>query len=291
MVELLLTVLFRRLRYYTIRNVNILCLHNTNNYIFKDKIYNGLNSNHQFLDSLILTLKNKGDIISYEQLDDAISSKETSFLLTFDDGYYSNLTFSKIFAEKTNKKIHIFPTINYVNGSSYPWWILLWNLIENNNEIFIFNVTYNAVNYQQKRKLYKYLHALFLKESQENISSFINKYMFYVDENYSFLNKSDIVFLSENKYATFGLHTSNHENLQNFKDNELNSDILSNLKFFNNLGIDINSFAIPFGLYNRSKRSELFRTMENNDIKNIFSTNPLENISNEQIRILGRLSI
>jgi peptidoglycan/xylan/chitin deacetylase (PgdA/CDA1 family) len=291
MVELLLTVLLRRLEFYKIKNTNVLCFHNTSNNIFKDKIYNGLNLEHKAFDTLITKVKNKGLIISYDKFEEAQSSKETTFLFTFDDGYYSNYNFSKFFLEKTGEKIHIFPTINFVNNKIYPWWILLWNLIQKNDNIYVFNNLYNAISINQKRKLYKYLHGIFLKENTNNILLFIHNNKCLIDENYTFLSEEDILYLNNNKLASFGLHTLNHQNISYLTQNEINLDVLQSVNYFNNIGINVNSFAIPFGLYNRSNRIELINIMKSHGINNLFSTHPLEQYSLNQINIFGRLSI
>ncbi|MCS3939542.1 peptidoglycan/xylan/chitin deacetylase (PgdA/CDA1 family) [Salinibacter ruber] len=143
---------------------------------------------------------------------------ERCFLITFDDGYYNNLTEALPILEHFDTQAIIFVTTGFIDGSAYPYELELASVIQYHDALHIRSdaIPVDARTQDAEKKLYRQLrqplkiepHAL--RETTMERLADLNGYDRHHFQNVSFLSWEDIRKLDQHPLVTIGAHTDTH---------------------------------------------------------------------------------
>jgi peptidoglycan/xylan/chitin deacetylase (PgdA/CDA1 family) len=171
-------------------------------------------------------------------------------LLTFDDGYSDNLFTLLPILEKYNIKATIFITIGFILREFYPFEYILSDIISNLDNIDINEKTKIYHNLKRKLKYLTYHQKVNLLESEFNKID-INKHI----HNDLFLDRNQLIELSQSELISIGCHSYTHDSLlyTNKKDSFtlLKECYQSKVKLESLINKEVNFFSYPYGEYNR----------------------------------------
>lgn len=266
-------------------DISIFCYHkvsNLNENLFKGTPDEDLTINTKIFEKQIKYLVENFKVISAKDLNDIEkikSLKEKKVVITFDDGYLDNLENALPILRKYNTSATIFITTNFIDNKELPWWDIIWEILNINNEFFFQGKKIRNIDKKDnKKKLFDFLKKKFFlnkKHEQirlidqiqkENNINLINK------KKNDFLNKENIERLAKEKLINIGAHTHYHQNLGILNDDEKEKEIVSSKKILENITQKpIELFAYPYGTKNSYKISDS-KILEKNNFKLAFTT-------------------
>lgn len=211
-----------------------------------------------FLDSLIIKLKDKYDIIPLTDVPARLKQKNKRkfVVFTMDDGYKDNLTKALPVFKKNNAPYTIFLTTDFPDKKAVLWWYELEDLLLSNESITLSNgIIYPAHNYDEKCESFLKIREEILKLNQLDLENELNKLF----SNYKIswtsqceklcLSWDDIRELKKEPLVTIGAHTKHHYNLKQLNtENDIINEVNSGFELVKeNTGIESSVFAYPFG--------------------------------------------
>lgn len=227
----------------------------------------GIEINYTPFKNLILSLKNKYEFVSEDELTDKSNKKK--LFLTFDDGYKDNYDLVFPLLERLNVPFTIFVTTEMIEENLFLWWYALNDLLNSKNKI---SLTSEIKNFEKKTKntQRKILNNLLRKmKPNEQIDFFKLNFDLDLKEYKSInskfsMNFSQIREISNSKYGSIGGHTKSHLRLKNLNYENSLIEIESNKLFIESIvGKKITCFAYPYGSTNdfSSKEIEILKNI------------------------------
>jgi peptidoglycan/xylan/chitin deacetylase (PgdA/CDA1 family) len=212
----------------------------------------------EILEQFILELKSKGyEFISLDRLYEILISGERvekQIVFTLDDGYRDNYEIAYPIFKKYAVPFTIYLTSGFLEGTAFPWWYILEDLIIENNVIVFGNEKYSCKSKEEKEKVFLYLRERILKLDQKNLlSQFLMLFKNYninpFEKNKElFMSWDQIVELSKDPLCIIGGHTKNHLVLRNLEEREVIKEIIeANELIESKAGKKVEHFAYPFG--------------------------------------------
>ena len=107
------------------------------------------------------------NVISINDINSTKGNKK--IILTFDDGYIDNLENALPILEKYNCPAIIYIITSLIDNLEYPWWLKMWEIIVNNENILIEGKKIQIRNKKEKIEIYKNL-CKELIEKKKNLS-------------------------------------------------------------------------------------------------------------------------
>ena len=211
-----------------------------------------------FLDSLIIKLKEKYDIIPLTEVPSRLKQKNKRkfIVFTMDDGYKDNLTKALPVFKKHNAPYTIFVTTDFPDKKAVLWWYELEDLLLSNESITLTNgITYPARNYDEKCDSFLKIREEILKLNQLDLENELNQLFSNYKINWTSqcenlcLSWDDIKELQNEPLVIIGAHTKHHYNLKQLaSESDIINEVDSGLDLVKeNTGIDSTVFAYPFG--------------------------------------------
>jgi len=140
------------------------------------------------------------------------------FLLTFDDGYYNNLTEALPVLEKYGVPCIIFVTTGFVGRQVYPYELELAHVIDSANEVYLpeRDEPFQLNGRSRRQSVYEQVRRPLKRKSHERREAYMkrfaeaNGYQRSDAQTERFLHWSDIRALSKHPLVTIGAHTHTH---------------------------------------------------------------------------------
>ena len=235
-------------------------------YLKNDRPDNNLVVSSSIFEEQIKFLKKNFNVISINDISKNLEIKK-KIVITFDDGYLDNYENALPILKKYNCPAIIYVVTSFLDNKNYPWWLKIWKIIQQNNNIIYQKEKIDVSNKHLKFKIYHFFcnKISLMKHSEqnlffENLSKNLRDFQF--GKNNEFLSSDDLIKLNKNDFIEIGCHTHYHQNLRILSDQELNEEInLSKSLLEKILNKKINHFSIPFGTKNTfsSKSIELLK--------------------------------
>lgn len=272
---------------------SILCFHR----VLAEPCRSRLGSNRaldvtpEFLEAIIQFLQAQDyDIVS---LDDAIKrltgrQKSKKFVcFTFDDGYLDTLEIAYPIFKRHELSFAVYLTTSYMEGSSAPWWFLLEQLIQSNEELcFPRNGSgqrLQTATREQGEAAFEYLSGIIRNMDQSGRDGFLRQ---LVETSSSepmsasglMMNWEQVQALSHDPLVTIGAHTINHFTLGKVDERTAIDEMAESKRIIESkIGRPVDHFSYPFGGRNAVGRREFalarqcgFRTMTTTRAGNLF---------------------
>lgn len=181
--------------------------------------------------------------------------KNNRIIITFDDGYRDNIINALPILEKYNCPAIIYVTTGFIDNKHTAWWIKIWDIILNFNEITFENKKIDLDTFEKKKRIYFFFRKKFFLMKIHQIDKILNEIAdsvnYIENKNKTFMELEDIKKLKFNKLIQLGCHTHMHQNLKILNKNELNEEIFKSKQILeSNLDKKIKHFSIPFGTNN-----------------------------------------
>jgi peptidoglycan/xylan/chitin deacetylase (PgdA/CDA1 family) len=176
--------------------------------------------------------------------------------LTFDDGYYNNLTEALPILEKYGVPCIIFVTTGFVGGQVYPYELELAHVIDAADEIYMPDreEPYQLNGKTRRQSIYEQVRQPLKRKSHERREAFMkrfaeaNGYRRSDVQTEQFLDWSDLRALSKHPLVTMGAHTHTHVLLsqqpwqQAYAEMKRSKDLLEEAT-----GQHVECFSYPYG--------------------------------------------
>lgn len=193
------------------------------------------------------------NVISINDINSTKGNKK--IILTFDDGYIDNLENALPILEKYNCPATIYIITSLIDNLEYPWWLKMWEIIVNNENILIEGKKIQIRNKKEKIEIYKNLCKELIEKKKIYQDAYFNDIIiknnldvFFKKE---FLTTENLKYLGNHELIEIGCHTHNHENLKILDETEINLDLKKSLNILENiLQKKIFHFSIPYGSKN-----------------------------------------
>ena len=241
----------------------------------------------EFLEEMLVYLKEKYDIISLDEmcsrLKSKVKQKKKFIVITFDDGYKDNLTLAYPIFKKLNIPFTIYVTNCYPNKTAKLWWYMLEDiLLENENIQFTHNnksYKFKAKKKYQKDVSFEEIRGVIINASTEKQAQLLAQLEKSYDKNledYVFreaLSWNEINTLSKDPLVNIGCHTKNHLALNKLtKDDQLKEVLGSKSEIDRKIVINSRHFAYPFGTSNEVNDTEINNIKSTRCIKTATTT-------------------
>lgn len=232
--------------------------------------------------SIIEKLSKKGNSIS---LDDFLYFKKNkkklppnSYIITFDDGFYNNLSIAIPILEKFNNKAIFYLTTNFIKKNYMSWTDRIDYAVKKTREgSFLINKKKLSFKNNTKDKINFLLSIRKIAKSNLSINS--NKLADKIQKKfikkivkksnlpiYKKLNWKNINKILKNENFTIGCHTRDHEILSKLDNYNLSREITESLSDIKkNCKITVKHYAYPDG-HKLSFNSKVIKVLKNNKI-------------------------
>ncbi len=280
--------------------------------VIKENSYRVRNYTKKHMDldlfyKIIKELSKKGVCISMDQLYYYISNNESpppkSFLLTFDDGFYNNLSIAAPVIDDLKLSFSIYLTTEFVDKNKISWTDMLEYCLENTKEKFV--KLDNGEIFNLKNNLSKKIFAhkiRFMVKNNKDIDPyhFVNKLcsklkMDKIGDLDPQLDRKisweDIKKYSQKDFIIFGGHSHTHKNLNHISEKELAFEINKSIYLLKNKGnLDCIHYAYPEGGPD-SFSERVIALLKTNNVKTAVTTIPKNNLLNTNPYLIGRYLI
>ena len=217
------------------------------------------------------------NVISINDIESDNFNKKSRVIITFDDGYFDNFNNAFLILKKYKCPAIIYISTAYLDDENYPWWLKIWNIIFNNNELVIDGEKLDLSKKELKYKTYKSLSKkiiLLNKNDQKIFFDIIqkNNELEIKHEKNIFLNKNDLKTLSQDQLIDIGCHTHFHQNLKILDYTELEEEIIKSKKILEEIiNKKVSHFSIPFGTKDTFSKKILSK-IKDHEFKTIVNT-------------------
>ena len=217
------------------------------------------------------------NVISINDIESDNFNKKSRVIITFDDGYFDNFNNAFLILKKYKCPAIIYISTAFLDDKNYPWWLKIWNIIFNNNELVIEGEKHDLSKKELKYKTYKSLSKkiiLLNKNDQKIFFDMIqkNNKLEIKHEKNIFLNKNDLKTLSQDQLIEIGCHTHFHQNLKILDYIELEEEIIKSKKILEEIiNKKVNHFSIPFGTKDTFSKKILSK-IKDHEFKTIVNT-------------------
>ena len=217
------------------------------------------------------------NVISINDIQNNNYSKKGRIVITFDDGYFDNLNNAFIILKKYKCPSTIYISTAFLDNENYPWWLKIWDIIFNNNELVVDGEKYDLSKKELKYKTYKFLSKKIILLNQNDQKVFFDKIIKNNNlekkyEKNDFLNKNNLKTLSKSQLIEIGCHTHFHQNLKILDNLELEEEINKSKKILEEIiNKKVNHFSIPFGTKDTFSK-EILKKIQEKKFKNIVNT-------------------
>ena len=191
--------------------------------------------------------------ISINKISDEIDYKKKRIIITFDDGYLDNLINALPILKKYECPAIIYITTSFLDNNDHAWWLKIWELILNNEEITYKKSKFDTSNLEKKRKSYSFFckKIILMKKKDQKIFFdnliFANKIKAF-EKKILFLSSDNLEYLSKEDLIEIGCHTHYHQNLNILNEEETTNEIKTSKDILEKiLKKKIYHFSIPFG--------------------------------------------
>tara|TARA_B100001057_G_scaffold201118_1_gene201869 strand:- start:2789 stop:3790 length:1002 start_codon:yes stop_codon:yes gene_type:complete len=221
-------------------------------YLSGNRPNNDLIVSKSVFEEQIKYLKQNFNVISINDINKNLDQKK-KIIITFDDGYLDNFENALPVLEKYECPAIIYIVTSFLDNKNYPWWLKIWNIIQQKQFIFYNQKKLDISNDRLKFKIYNFFckkivlmnkseQISFFKEVMKNYDNFSN------NQSKEFLSKNDLIKLGDSRLIEIGCHTHNHQNLKILNEFELKDEIEKSKLFLEQiLKREISHFSIPFG--------------------------------------------
>lgn len=194
------------------------------------------------------------------------SSKEIHAAINFDDGYKDNYEHAYPVLRKYKIPATIFLTTDFIGEDRNFWWDDIFKIINNTfSDKLSFDIGSRKFHFRlngmaQRKEAVRYINYILRDKNAREIKYVVEK----IKENLSFKEKrSSNEMLSWEEInemkqgsVSFGSHTKTHPNLCLLNDDEVLDELIGSKKNIEQkLGVEIDGFAYPFGIFDKRIRS------------------------------------
>ena len=263
-----------------------------------------------FLESMIVHLKKRYDIISLDECYSRLKSqqlyKKNFIVITFDDGYKDNLTLAYPIFKKHQVPFTIYITNSFPNYTAKLWWFMLEEILLENKEIR-FTINNNRQKFKSRTKKEKdnsfvAIRKILIDASEVDLKQILNQLEVNYNKNLisyvkkEALNWEEIKELSNDPLVTIGCHTINHLTLKLLSEAEIIEEIIKSKEELEiKTGVKVNHFAYPYGTSNEIGEREInvlnklniFKTSTTTRTGNIFNKHKEFKNALPRIQVLG----
>lgn len=183
--------------------------------------------------------KHDYNFVSPDDIIKGLDPTQNHILITFDDGYYSNIR-ALPFLEKYEVPAVFFISSNHVIQNKCFWWDVVYRerVIQGLEKDQIYMET-ESLKDRKNCEIENYLKKEFGKSALQPISD--------IDRPFTPMELKEF---AKNKYVFIGNHTHNHAILTNYKVNEMRDEIVnSQISILDITGITPSTIAYPNGNY------------------------------------------
>ena len=198
-------------------------------------------------------IKENFNPISINKISEEADYKKKRIVITFDDGYLDNLNNALPILKKYECPAIIYITTSFLDNKDHAWWLKIWELILNNEEITYNKNKFDTSSLEKKRKSYSFFCKKIILMKKKDQKTFFDNLIFdnktkTFEKKLLFLSSDNLEYLSKEDLIEIGCHTHYHQNLNILNEEEttneikISKDILEKI-----LQRKINHFSIPFG--------------------------------------------
>ncbi len=211
----------------------------------------------EFLESFILTYRDKYDFIPIFEIPDRLknNSKKKFMAFTLDDGYRDNYTQAFPLFRKYKVPFTVFIATDFPDNKAILWWYVLEDYLLNNKDITLSNgMTFSLKTKEEKERAFMEIRSVILQLDQHNLyeeldTLFIERLPWLQASKQYSMSWDNIRECASSELVTIGGHTQHHFNLKQLESNE---DVYYEIKagcdnLLNTAGIKTEVFAYPFG--------------------------------------------
>ena len=181
-----------------------------------------------------------------------------SLVVSFDDGYKSNLSNAYPVLEQYSVPFTVFVTTDYMSGKSIPWWDSVNQAIADTTATVTLDLdslqgSFELESRSEKRRLYAHVRRLMLTYPQweREITSHLKERVpgwRGETEQDAFLSKEDLRRMAQNSLVEIGSHSRSHASLPRLEEEALLREVRdSRSTLEEELGRPVESFAYPYG--------------------------------------------
>lgn len=294
-------------------NGSILFMHKVIEKSLRENRINLMQANEvecDFLESMIIYLKKKYDIISLDECNNRLNSnkyyKKNFIAVTFDDGYKDNLTQAYPIFIKHQIPFAIYITNSFPNGTAKLWWYMLEDILLENTEVVLeinnSKQKFKSDTKTEKNNSFLAIRKILLEIQKKDLDELLNQLEKRYNKNLinyvqrEALSWEDVKKLSKDPLVTIGCHTINHLTLKSLPEEEIIEEIIKSKKELEvKLGVEINHFAYPYGTSNEIGSREInilnklniFKTSTTTRTGNIFNKHKEFKNALPRIQVLG----
>ena len=184
--------------------------------------------------------------------------------VSFDDGFCDIYTFAFPILKKHKVPFTIYLTTDFPDKKTIIWWVLLENIINDNDQITLksgekFNCKYKT----EKIELYDLiLHRIFTsnKNSVDEFKNLFSNYLAdYKSKNEDLtLNWNQIIEMSEQGLCTIGSHSVTHPNLTKISDSDLRFELNQSIQIIEKkINKEVFHFSYPHSFWSHRVENEI----------------------------------
>jgi peptidoglycan/xylan/chitin deacetylase (PgdA/CDA1 family) len=192
-------------------------------------------------------LSNNFNVVKLSDLKSQLNKPQSKPLavVTFDDGYYNNLSVAEPILKYYKIPATIFLVTSTLDKLNYYWWDRV--------RVYLLNFDHSEKYIEDFRSNLKFLHPIDLEIYVNELTS-RNKFPLWATSAYRTINRSDIFKSSD--LIEFGSHTSNHEILTTLSHDDVERTLTESYNTIKELtGKDYISLSYPNGNNNSEIRS------------------------------------
>lgn len=240
-----------------LRSTDILCYHKVHkkNQPAPGFEEDGLSLDEAEFERHLVYLKEQYNILNLKNSDEKGIGIKKKLVITFDDGTRDIVKIILPIIEKHNIPIVIFITTSLIeDNSTNCWFIDLWENIDERSELKIKTrqqlKVFRTETSLEKNTCYRETHSiLFQMNRKEQIAFFLENNL-KTNYNKPFLNKDDVIGLSNHPLVMLGFHSHYHLNYKTESLEVIEDDIDKMLSFFklNNIVPNRRMFAFCYGI-------------------------------------------
>lgn len=261
-----------------------------------------------YFKSLIQKLSKKGNPISIDEAVKTLREKKKikpkSFVISFDDGFYNNISIAYPILRSLKIPFVIYLTTNFIDKNGMSWIDQIEHCVYKTKikKLFIsrYKKNFEIKNDKEKIKLMKYIRTKVKKDKNCDPNKFakqINKILGFNKEIRSNLiidkklSWKDIKKFKNNNLITFGGHSHTHLPLGYLKPNILKQEIKTSVrKIKNQLGSNNIHYSYPEGS-KETYSKKVIRELKKNNIKSSVTTLDGSNSKNTNLYELKRIFV
>lgn len=217
----------------------------------------------QFEEFIEYFLRHNFKFIIPEDLASGLKSEQPYAMITFDDGYYSNMMAAEVLTKYKIPGCIFISTKNVTENLSF-WWDIIYKYRHKQGNSF------NSIRNEQKM-LKGFKHSYISNYINQNFGA--ESFVPWSDIDRPFTG-SEVTKLSENPFISFGNHTHSHVILTNYSSEEMKDELTISNGILSELTGKIPiSIAFPNGDYNKL----LLEVTEEVGFKYAFTVEPKKN--------------